>query len=107
MDWGRRALHLRRADPRLDSADQVQDNLALFDGADPQRSFYLSDDSYPQNLRFSDGSDSGIRIVGISNAGASMHVSIKMEKPQTVSAAVSTLLLEKRDAGAWLFELLS
>lgn len=51
-------------------------DLTLFDGSDAARSYDLHDNSYPQNLRFSIGKPSHIRIGNISKAGAAMTVDI-------------------------------
>jgi M6 family metalloprotease-like protein len=110
IDWGRRALHLKRADPRLDINGLVQDDLALFDGTDPSRSYELYDDSYPQNLRFDDHQESSICIAKVSAAGPSMTVTIKMGKrrpePNVSAAAWLSLLLApeptKGSTAAWL-----
>ncbi len=77
-DWGRRAVHLRRADPRLGANGQVQDHLALFDGRDPARGYDLHDESQPENLRFRDGMPSRIRIRNISPAGPTMTVDVEI-----------------------------
>jgi M6 family metalloprotease-like protein len=77
-DWGRRAVHLRRADPRLNNRGNVQNNLALFDGNDPTRGYDLHDDSQPQNLRFRNGMPSRIRIRNISPAGPTMTVDVEV-----------------------------
>ena len=77
-DWGRRAVHLRRADPRLDAHGKVQDQFALFDGNDPARGYDLHDESQPQNLRFRDGMPSRIRIRNISAAGPAMTVDVEV-----------------------------
>lgn len=75
-NWARRAIHLRRVDPRLDSAGNIQWDLTLFDGAYPNRSYDLHDESTPQNLRFQNGMPSRIRLRNISNAGATMTVDV-------------------------------
>lgn len=77
-DWGRRAVHLRRADPRLNANGQIQDHLTLFDGSDPARGYDLHDDSYPQNLRFRNGMPSRLRIRNISPAGSTMTVDVEV-----------------------------
>lgn len=77
-DWGRRAVHLRRADPRLDASGQIQENLTLFDGSDSARGYDLHDDSYPQNLRFRSGMPSRIRIRNISPSGPVMSVDVEI-----------------------------
>ncbi len=79
QDWARRALHLRRADPTLDATGEIQNNLTLFDGGDPVRSYVLDDDSSPQNLRFRNNKPSGIRIENISKASEEMTVDIKLD----------------------------
>lgn len=77
-DWARRAVHLRRADPRLDNRENIQYSLTLFDGSDPTRSYDLHDDSEPQNLRFSNGRPSYIKIKNISRAGSTMTVDVEL-----------------------------
>lgn len=81
-DYGRQAMRLRRADPRLDSNGFVKDHMALFDGSDPARSYDLHDDSYPQNLRFRNGVPSRIRIRKISSAGPQMTVEVEVPPEQ-------------------------
>jgi M6 family metalloprotease-like protein len=77
-DWARRAVHLRRADPGPDAHGDPQDQLALFDGNDPARSYELSDVSQPQNLRFRNGTASHIRITNISPSGPVMTVEVDL-----------------------------
>jgi M6 family metalloprotease-like protein len=81
-DWARRAIHLRRADPRLDANGQIRWELTLFDGNDPDRGYDLHDDSHPQNLRFRDGMPSRIRIRNISPAGSTMTVDVEVPPHQ-------------------------
>ncbi len=105
-DWARRALHLRRADPRPNAAGQVQDDRALFDGANAQQSYYLNDDSYPQSLRFDDGTESGLRIVWMSRAGETMHVCVMVDRPDATPAVLSALWGPRDSLSASLAELL-
>ena len=77
-NWARRAVHLKRPDPRLDSDGQIRVDRTLFDGSDPARSYDLHDDSYPQNLRFRNGRASRIRIRNISPAGPEMTVDVEV-----------------------------
>jgi M6 family metalloprotease-like protein len=76
-NWGRTALHLRRADPSVAADTPVSEQRALFDGADPARSYPLDDDSAPSDLRFRDGRASGIMIDQISPAGATMTLRVR------------------------------
>jgi M6 family metalloprotease-like protein len=75
-DWGRRAVHLRRADPRLDNDGNLQNGLALFDGGSPGRDYDIDDDSMPNNLRFRGGAASGLKIRNISHAGLEMFFDV-------------------------------
>lgn len=75
-DWGRRAVHLRRADPRLDQHGDLQDRLALFDGNSPGRNYDIDDNSTPNNLRFRRNSASGLKIRNISAAGPEMSFDV-------------------------------
>lgn len=77
-DWARRAVHLRRADPRLDANGHIRWHLTLFDGSDSARGYDLHDDSYPQNLRFRDRMPSRIRIRNISHAGPTMTIDVEV-----------------------------
>ncbi|MCB0192696.1 MAG: hypothetical protein KDJ65_12190 [Anaerolineae bacterium] len=77
-DWGRRAVHLRRADPRLDANGHIRWEKALFDGADPTRSYVLSDSSTPQHLRLRNNAPSGIVIQDISPAGPKMSLRVTL-----------------------------
>lgn len=79
-DWGRRAVHLRRADPRLDAQGNLQNGLALFDGASPGRDYDLDDDSAPNDLRFRNGVRSGLKIRNISAAGPEMSFDLVVPK---------------------------
>lgn len=91
-NWGRRALFLKHADPSLNAAGDIQWNLTLFDGADPMRGYDLDDFSNPQNLRFSDGRYSRLRIRNISNAGPVMTVNV--EVPLDVETIIKELKKE-------------
>ena len=75
-DWARRAVHLKRADPTLDENGQIKWDKTLFDGSDPTRGYDLDDDPRPQNLRFSNGMPSRIRIKNISASGPTMSVNV-------------------------------
>ncbi len=77
-DWARLAIHLRRADPRLDEHNRIKIPLTLFDGGDPPRSYDLHDESFPQNLRFRNDIPSRVRIRNISPAGPVMTVDIEV-----------------------------
>ncbi len=91
-DWARRAVHLRRADPRLDAQGNLQDGLALFDGADPHRSYDLHDDSTPNNLRFRNGAPSRLRIRNVSPAGPTMTLDVVVPPQRgAMAAAVGTV----------------
>jgi M6 family metalloprotease-like protein len=105
-DWARRAVHLRRADLRLDANKRPQDTLALFDGSDPKRGYDLHDDSFPQNLRFRNGIPSRIRIRNISPSDPTMTVEV--EVPPTKGEIISTtgkiqLLRVHEDGGNYGF----
>lgn len=80
-DWARRAIHLKRVDPRLDANGNIQWDLTLFDGAVPVRSVDLDDDTSPQNLRFQNGIPSRIRLRNISSAGPVMTVEVQIPPP--------------------------
>ncbi len=82
QDPARTAIHLRRADPRVDPEDPAQNHLTLFDGSYPDRSYDLHDDSSPQNMRFRDGVPSRIRIRDISPAGPTMTVYVEVPPPK-------------------------
>lgn len=100
-DYGRQAMRLRRADPRLDSNGNVQDNMALFDGSDPSRSYDLHDDSFPQNLRFRDGMPSRIRIRKISPAGPKMtvYVEVPPEKGEIILTKGLVQMIRVHESG--------
>ncbi len=91
-DWARRAVHLKRADPRLDDNGQIQWHLTLFDGSDPKRSYTLDDNSYPQNLRFRNGVPSCLRITNFSPAGSVMTVHIELDLNQSSPPLPSVLI---------------
>lgn len=91
-NWARRAVHLRRADPRLDSYGAIQAAETLFDGNDPDRGYTLSDDSGPQNLLFRPGLPSQIRVSNISGAGSTMTVYVTpAPEPGGVYATISEI----------------
>jgi len=87
-DWGRRAVHLRRADPRLDSQGKLQNHLALFDGGSPGRHYHLHDDSTPNNLRFRGGAPSRLQIRNLTPAGPTMSFDVVVP-PQPASIGTS------------------
>ena len=74
-DWGRRAVHLRRADPTLGPLGDLRNGLALFDGASPGRDYDIDDESSPNNLRFRTRA-SGLKIRNISPAGSEMSFDV-------------------------------
>ncbi len=87
-DWGRRAVHLRRADPRLDSQGSLRDGFALFDGASSGRNYDIHDDSAPNNLRFRGGAPSRLQVRNISPAGPVMSVDVFVPpQPGAMAAA--------------------
>ena len=89
-NWARRAVHLRRADPRLDSYGNIQVAETLFDGNDPDRGYTLSDVTGPQNLLFRPGLPSQIRVSNISGAGSTMTVDVNTApEPGGVYATIS------------------
>ena len=73
-NWGREAVTLRRAN----AGEPVEDALALFNNSSPRLGYDLSDDSEPQNLRFSGNRRSGIKIKEIPAAGESMRIFIEV-----------------------------
>ena len=75
--WARRAVHLRRADPALHEG-KLQPGLALFRRPSPTTSYDLTDQSYPQTLRFRENVPSGIKIRNIDTPGAEMTVDIEL-----------------------------
>jgi len=77
-DWARRAIHLRRVDPRLDANGHIQWGLTLLDGSDLLRGYDLTDDSNPQNLRWNNKMPSRVRIRNISAAGPIMTVDVEV-----------------------------
>ncbi|MEQ6901480.1 hypothetical protein [Nocardioides sp. YIM 152588] len=102
-NWARRAVHLRRADPRLGATGLPQDERVLFDGSAPGRGYDLHDDSTPTNLRFRDGSPSRLAIRAIPPAAETMtiHVTVPPE-PGSVAVAVgrvSRLRVHERGTG--------
>lgn len=102
-DWGRRALHLRRADPRLDAAGNLQPALTLFDGSVPGRGYDLHDDSYPNDLRFRGNAPSRLQVRNISAAGPVMTVDVVVPpQPGQLGAAegrINRLRVHARGTG--------
>jgi M6 family metalloprotease-like protein len=102
-DWGRRAVHLRRADPRLDGAGRLQPSLALFDGSVPARGYDLHDDSFPNNLRFRGGAPSRLQLRNISKAGPVMTVDVVVPPPPgavgSAAGHISRVRVHRRGTG--------
>lgn len=85
-NWGRTAVHLRRADPSLAANTTASEQRALFDGTDPVRSYPLDDNSAPADLRFGDGRMSGIALDQVSAAGPSMTLRVRRTNRLRVSS---------------------
>lgn len=92
--WARRAVHLRRAEPRLDAQGHIQWTKALFDGADPARSYVLNDDSTPQNLRLRNNERSGLQISNISPAGPQMTLRVTLPESHALQETTVELIAE-------------
>jgi M6 family metalloprotease-like protein len=103
QDWARRAVHLRRADPRLDDAGNLQPALTLFDGSVPGRGYDLHDDSRPNDLRFRGKAPSRLQVRNISAAGPVMTVDVVVPpQPGQLGAAegrISRLRVHARGTG--------
>lgn len=69
--WGRNTIRLLHCQPATGGADGGE--TFLWDGADPNQSYDISDTSAPADLRWSNGTPSGIRISSISAAGPVMR----------------------------------
>jgi M6 family metalloprotease-like protein len=77
-NWARFATNLRRPQPNL-YRNTTNDPFPLFSKDRPEAFYLLSDDSFPQNLRFRNNVKSGIIIRDISTSGYEMTIEIDID----------------------------
>lgn len=77
--WGRNTIRLLHCQPTNQKARGGE--TFLWDGANPNQSYALSDSSVPANLLWFDGTQSGLKISSISPAGPVMRFHVSVPSP--------------------------